>query len=269
MSITVVFGEPGVGKSSLCSYIAKTLYTTSGVRILRNSISKINYLNTKKEYNLTPPNRIPFYSDHEITFKSGYKKTYSTYFINGFYMALENNNFDSIYIPPCSKVFLSEVQRYYDSRKSSEKDKTPDSISRFYEMHRHYDLDFWLDLQRVKLLDLNIRELANKFILVKRLKNVTNSLGVIIQNVWDTYEFSCWNDLEKYLDKGTPTFVKNRYINKGNIFKTFNSCSYSDEFLPSGKKDFIYLEHLPKSKSDKLATSNFYNFDISYGAKKW
>lgn len=99
MSVTVIFGEPGVGKSSLCSYFAKSLYQMSGLRTFRDSCKKIEYLNAVKGFELTKPNRVPFFSDHEIKFQVGYKKLYSTYFLNGFYMALDNSNFESIYTP--------------------------------------------------------------------------------------------------------------------------------------------------------------------------
>lgn len=135
-------------------------------------------------------------------------------------------------------------------------------------MHRHYGLDIYLDLQRVKLLDLNIRELCTKFILVKELKNITSSLGVVIENEWLCYEWTSWIEVEKYLEKNVKNYTKVRYVNNGNIFKTFDSCSYADEFLPGDGKDFVYLEHLSKSVSDKLTVRQFYNFDFSYGAKK-
>lgn len=147
--ITAVLGEPGVGKSAFLAYKIKDTYLRSGRSLLSCSASYIARLNDERGTSFAVPQRPPIYADFDVTFKTGYKKTFSPYKANGFYVGFTNENSPVQFFPPYSYIFLDEVSRYYDSRKSS---SMPEWVSRFYERHRHFHLNFYLALQRTKAL---------------------------------------------------------------------------------------------------------------------
>lgn len=237
--ITIIFGAPGTGKSSKQAHIVKQLYREQGRRILDDCRSRIEQINEDNGLSLTVPDRVPIFSDFPITIKSGYEKTYMTYYINGYYLGLPGSENEVMFVPPGSKIFLSEAQRYYDSRKSK---TMPDSISRFYEMHRHYGLDIWMDVQRPKLIDANIRELCQHFIEIVKLEHEYDALGRIVKSRWSCREFDTWDKTDRYLSGGEKTYEETEYVNSGNIFNSYDSFTYFDKFLPEPERDFCISE---------------------------
>ena len=166
--ITTVFGKPGVGKTAFLAYQLQNLYFTQGLNLLDECRDKINAENLNREHLLTLPTQPPIFSDFGVKFLVDYEEEYEPYYINGYYFGMQNKNMQTQFLPPCSKLFLSEGQRYFDSRKS----KTfPAFVSAAFEMHRHYGLDIWIDVQRPKLIDANIRELCKKFIEVIKIED--------------------------------------------------------------------------------------------------
>jgi hypothetical protein len=248
--ITIVFGAPGVGKSALMTHFIKKVYIEEGAALLDQTQAKIEELNRSRDKLLTFPDKPPIFSDYRVKFKVGYEKYYEPYFVNGFYLGLPNDRINTIYLPPYSKVFLSEVQRYYDSRKSK---STPDFISRMYEMHRHYGIDVYMDIQRPMLIDLNIRELCKRFIEVVSMVHTTDYTGEITKTMFHCREFDSWRALETYMENGTATYTDRAFVNEGNIFRCFNSFNYFDEFLPKDGKDFNYLPFLSRAEREGLS----------------
>lgn len=239
------------------THFIKKLYTEHGRAILTNCQNRIEAVNAQRGGNLTLPDKVPIFSDFRTRFKVGYEKWYETYFINGFYLGLPNDKMPVISVPPGSKIFLSEAQRYYNSRNS----KTfPDFASRLYEMHRHYNLDIYLDCQRPILVDANIRELCKRFIEVVEMEHETDFAGQITASKFHCREFERWRDVELYLDSGTETYETTIHENKGNIFNCFNSFNYFDEFLPAVGNDFNYLPFLSRTERENVGQNNqFYN----------
>lgn len=242
--ITIIYGNPGVGKGCLQTHLIEELYINSGFDIFSDCCSMIDEFNLKYCRKLSKPRRVPIFSDFEVEFKCDYERTYKTYFINAYYMGLENDRLPTMYVPPCSKIFLSEVQRYYDSRKHS---TLPDFVSRWYEMHRHFHIDLYLDLQRLGLLDLNIRELASRIIYVKKLEVVKNAVGAVDCVEWYCQEFTSSKDADLYFDgnKNIGTSVVFRHFD--DVFENYNSFSNFEKFIPDKYHDFVYSEHGEKN----------------------
>lgn len=242
MAITVVFGPPGSGKSCLLVYFAKQIFATRH-RILRETKESIE--NKKAEgigEDLSLPTKAPIFSDFPMTFPAGYNETYTTYFVNGFYLGMPDGENEVMSVPPNSYIFLSEVQRYFNSRKSA---TLPDRVARFYEMHRHYGLNIYMDIQRPELIDPCIREIASKFIEIVKLEHETDKIGRITRSTWTVREFDSWGEVDRFKKSETAKKKPTKYVFEGNIFKYYNSFSYYDSFLP--KKDFKLYEHFNKS----------------------
>ena len=234
--ITIIFGAPGAGKSSLNTYFLKEQYEKHGFELLEKTKELIDEANEKRLHKLSYPDKPPIFADFKVKFLVDYERYYEPYFINGFYAGLPNDRLPVQFIPPGSKIFLSEVQRYYDSRKSS---SMPNFISRAFEMHRHYSLDFWLDVQRME--------------------NTLNSVGDVTRSVFRCHEFGCWRDVAQYLETGAKTYKDTVFIYDGNIFDCFDSFNYFSEFLPGEDADFRYLPFRSKAESTGGRDEVYYN----------
>ena len=268
--IVLIVGGTGAGKSSCLSHIACDFLTSD--REYDLCLDKIKLYNLMG-YNLSTPKHLVF-SDFKISSntKLGYIESY---FVNGFYLGMPNAQHPTMFLPPYAKVFLSEGQRYYDSRKYS---SFSDFISQFYEQHRHYGLSIYIDCQRPGLIDLNIREIATKVYYIESMVNDIDRLGRIVANHWKVRKFDSVFECEKYIqgDKtlGTPMVLTHSHsitnfvdpifldspkftnsnfnkISKGNktlipcnIFNNYNSTNKELAFLRGRKgHDFSLYKH--------------------------
>lgn len=240
--ITIIFGAPGAGKTSLLTYFLKHVYLAHGRVLLKNTKTTIEYLNQTRTTPLTVPDKPPIFANFNSRFLVGYKKYFEPYFINPYYFGLPNDKMATQFVPPRSNIFISEAQTYYDSRKSA---NFPPHVARAYEKHRHYHLSFWLDVQRPEAIDLSIRRLDCRYIEVLGTENDMDRFGRIIKTVFRCREFENWTAVEQYINTGAGDYTETTYINEGNIFKNFNSYEYFNEFLPRDGQDFKLLTFNP------------------------
>lgn len=256
--ITVITGKPGSGKTSLLTAFLANERKNNGRKLLHDCTRAVLELNTQRKAPLTLPEQTPLYTDFAVKIPIGYKKYFKPYFISGFFIGLQNEFIPALLQePPYSKIFLSEVQRYLDSRKKA----LPDWVSRMYEQHRHFHFEFFLELQRVMLIDKNIRDLAERFIEVQELEHEYDSCDNIIKSTWHCIEFESTQAYEQYLTCGEATYRTTEYSYTGNIFKCYNSYERSSEFVPDEGKDFNYRKHLSSDEIKNLPSSEavFYN----------
>ena len=198
--ITCICGGPGSGKTSYLAYLA--------VQKMLNS--RADYLACKREFfvlNKTgfelslPEQKHLCFSDIPIHF--GRFKTYN---IDGFKIGLPNPFFETTFLPSYATVFLDEAQRYYDSRMSR---YLRDDVYRFYQLHRHNDYTFYLACQRLGNLDLNIRAIADKFLVMDKTGIKKNDYGQIDSITWFFHEFTSCDVAECYqLAKDKEEFLK-------------------------------------------------------------
>lgn len=259
--ISIISGEPGAGKTSLMAHLLQELYRREGEKLLRECREKIFELNEdwKKSHRFNPfllPEKPPIFSDFGVEFLVGYKKKFEPYFINGYYFGMQNDVMPTLLVPPKSKIFLTEAQRYFDSRRS----KTfPTFVSAAFEMHRHYGLDIWIDVQRPMLIDKNVRELCKHFIEVQRMEHVQTKLTKqITSTTFYCREFDSHVALEVYLTTGEKTYKETTYTHRGNIFETFDSFGHFDDFLPQGDKNFNFLPHIKTGEKAPQGFEAFY-----------
>lgn len=240
--IVAIIGRPGHGKTAYLSVTGLRYLgcTDEAYELKQNSIAQVQAFNAAG-FNYSLPDRPPVYTNFPLSAQIGYKKYRDSYYVDGFHLGLENEFVPTIPVVPGSKIFLTEAQRYYNSRVPSK--DFPDWVSHYYEEHRHYGLDIYLDLQRLGLLDLNIRDICETIIEVVDIEHKADYAGNILQSTfilrrWDNLSaaeaFISNNSLKNY-ELVRETFV-------GNVFESYKSKSYFEAFLP--KKDFMFLEHV-------------------------
>lgn len=245
--ITIVFGKPGAGKTAfLAADASKYLnYSEEMYELHRSCVSQIRALNLDEE-RFVYPTRPPVYSNFRIAVPCGTRAPLESYYIDGFHMGFENPDVDIMPVLPGARIYLSEAQRYYNSRRSKD---LPDWVSRFYEEHRHFGLDITLDVQRPGLIDVNIRELCGCFIEVQCIENIYDENDNIIASRFHLREFSDWKFVDKYLTDGDECYTEKSLVFKGCVFDYYESLAYYSEFVPTSC-DFATISHLSGSMDD-------------------
>jgi len=189
--ITMIYGVPGAGKTSLMAYYA--------TQILQNDLE--NYISCKRElrglnntgfnYGL-PPQKHVCYSDNTIR----WGKRRNSYYVDGFRIGLPNMFFDTCFLPPYATIFLDEAQRYYDSRMSK---FLREDVYHWYQLHRHNDYNVYLVCQRPANIDVNIRALAERVIVLDSCVTQLDDYGSISQITWRGRTFASADTAENYL----------------------------------------------------------------------
>ncbi len=262
--ITIIFGLPGVGKTALNTYFLKKAFEEERYTLLKDSARRIEEINRKNGRTFEIPNAPPIYADYDVKLHYGYKKWYEPFYANGYYFGFANVNMQTQFLLPGSRVHLSEVQKYFNSRKSQ---TLPEHVSHAYEMHRHNGMEFYMDVQRVRLIDLNIREIAGRFIEVVELKHDVDDMGTIWSSTFHCREFKKWESVESYLDTGAKTYDNTTYYNDGCIFDEYDSFSCSKLFIPPKGKLYSTLPSRRQAEKDGIQ-SEFYSTDEPKGYRK-
>ena len=240
MSIICIFGEPGKGKTSLMVHLLNlsnfdfTRFNNCINGLLEISEKfGIEFINAPKTHCFSNLTTLTF-------FKFGYSRQKCNY-INPFELGFKNPYIDVNFIPPYSMVGIDEAQNYFDSRMSF---YYPSWQSRYFEKHRHFDLDFFLCSQRADLIDINIRALSS-FIEIQNLKVKRNKNGEVVKLVWKVREISNFKAYEKYMasnGKDKSTFTNKKIVANYDVFKCYDSQSEYCKFVEPSlyfKAEFI------------------------------
>lgn len=190
--ITIICGDPGAGKTALMTYFALSYLRYDSDYL--PCLDKINEFNSNG-FHLSTPNHLVF-TDWKVILNSKKNGSLESYFCNGYYLGMPNNQHRTMFLPPYSKVFLSEAQRYYNSRNYN---SLSDFVSQFYEQHRHWGMQIFLDCQRATLIDLNIRGIATRVLFVQELLHDVDIYGRIVSSTWKCRQFRNVYDFDNYL----------------------------------------------------------------------
>ncbi len=233
-----IFGKRGRGKTLLQSCEAGRCLRDTELYI--NCVEAIKSINFEG-HNYSFPNRPPVFTNYKVTIPCGYKKYVSSYYIDGFRFGFENDDVDTLPVPPWTHAFFAEGQRYYNSKGNL---KLPGWVSRAYEESRHFDLTIWMDVQRPVLIEANIRELADKYIEVIDFERVRDKYGFVRATNFLVREFDAWSDVERYLNGTGNKYIERVISYPFDGFSIYTTKSYFRSFLPTKSKDFCYREHI-------------------------
>ncbi len=259
--IVIICGKPRVGKTALNTHFAELSMRQNGRFRLKRCIEETNLLNVANRNKLPLPDIPPIYLNYEAKFHIGYKKYIEPMWVNPYWLGLPNAETPTQFILPHSEVHITEGQRVWDSRESA---TLPDNVSGFFEKHGHFWLDIYIDVQRAKLIDLNIRALATKIIEVQKMVHLKDAYRRILSTTWICREFSNIQDYEAYSEQGKVVpFRVATYTHEGNIFECYNSRSCKNDFVPDEKQDFKLLKFktpseikvLPKEVAEMYSTA--------------
>lgn len=221
MAIKMVFGVPGSGKSAFMTF--QELGFMGGApafNALRSCNGLIRQLNDSGFKLELPSVKHLAFSDWTVL-KDPYTKITNNE-IDGFRLGLPNKRHDTLFIPPFSKIFLDEAQKYLNSRR-----RIATYISRFYEMARHFYIDILLASQRPALIDLNVRELADTVIKIERMEHEYKH-EMLTRTEWIVREFENCAAAIRYIESGEKGKAgeKKSYVYDGNIFRHYDAHNF-------------------------------------------
>lgn len=265
MSLYIIYGNPGVGKTSLLTKFAVDyMFDYARNRTMQRLVLNLN----QNGFNLTVPEHCVF-SNYYIKGKKYRASSRVSYSINPYRMGFANKDVKTHFLPPCFAAFIQEAQEVYNSRKSKD---FPDWISRFVEQQRHWFIDIYLDLQRPMLADKNLRDIAI-FIQVRSLRIFDDEYGKPCKLVWTVREIPNARAFEKYNSSGETDYscfreykitadynVFDCYVSR-NKFASFIKGHFEEDFtlvkatVPEQTKEG-FLTYL--AESDDEMPVNFY-----------
>ncbi len=267
--ITIIFAPPGFGKTVLLTHLANMeAFNRDRIRAMQNEIK----LKNENGFNLSVPIHCVA-SNYDMVFrKFGYSPRMSRR-INPFRLGFANNDVKTHFVLPHEFIAITEGQKYFNSRKSQ---TFPAWVSRFYEQHRHNDLDVYIDVQRPMLIDATIRELA-QFVEIQKLDIKKDKSGKPITLTWSVRRFENSKMFDKYMASGgtdKTTYQKDTIVAKYNVFELYDSQSCKPKFYAGHFDedfDLAYSKPIENSKKGYIEALKEYDDELPpnfYGKEK-
>ncbi len=228
--ITIISGVPGAGKTALLTYLLVMRMMEDGFNDWRNCKRELTALNDGGFNNLEPPpQRHMCFSDYKVKLN----RRFESYYIDGFQIGMPNPFFETVFIPPYSTIFLDEAQRYYNSRMSK---YLREEVYQWYQFHRHNDYNVYMACQRLANIDVNIRGIAERFIVIDDIDIKENSWGMVTKITWTVRIFHSCDTAESYM------LAKERNENKdiGEVKQFTTDLCIFDYYDSKGMKPAFY-----------------------------
>jgi len=228
MAITIIFGKPRVGKTALMThFLTQEMFNRERYRNMEKEIKR----KTDNVFKLSVPSHCVCSNYDIIGRKFGYRPRISRR-INPFRLGYSNDKVKTHFIEPFTVIGITEGQKYFNSRVSQ---YYPDWQSRWFEQHGHNNYDIYIDVQRPKLIDLNIRELS-QFIEIVKKENRTDASGRITAVKWTVRHFAGSSELDQYLSSGkrdVTTYTQETIVAGYNVHDCYNSQMCKPKFYDS------------------------------------
>ena len=248
--ITIISGLPGAGKSAMLTYFLVMQMTQNGLTDWRKCNKELQVLREGGFKNLEPPAQKHLcFSDYKVRFNGRFQ----SYYIDGFQIGMPNPFFKTSFIPPYSTIYLDEAQRYYDSRMSK---YLREEVYRWYQLHRHNDYNIFMACQRLGNIDLNIRGIAERFIVIDDIIVKENSWGMVTNITWKFRIFHSPDTAESYM------LAKERNENKdfGEVSEISTDLCIFDYYDSKSCKPAFYNERY--NQSFDYFTDDGYQFTL-------
>lgn len=237
--ITLIVGEPGVGKTSLNACLMSQEIVNYRQDYL-SCCNKINELNSQGYCFEYPKDGVLTYANFKFVNKTRFRFGVNGKRLNPWHMALPNDEIPFDTFPPYSKFHIMEGQVYWNSRRRGLRD----CVSRFFENHRHNHFDIYIDVQRAGLIDANIREIAGRIWEVQKSVHDYDSSGRMQETTFHVYQFNSWSEYEKYLNNGK----KKEFVNLFTFFK-FHGCIF--DCYNSFENEAAFFENCREELTDE------------------
>jgi len=199
-------------------------------------------------FRLTTPKHPVCANYNIIGRKFGYSPRLSRH-INPFRLGYANEKVKTHFIESFTVIGITEGQKYFNSRMSM---FYPDWQSRWFEQHGHNNYDIYIDVQRPKLIDVNIRELSTFIEIISKTNN-TDKTGKIISITWRVRCFNSSAELDEYFNSGKKDkecYTEKTITAEYNVHDCYNSQMCKPKFYDGHiGDDFDTKEHEPLTEN--------------------
>ena len=243
--ITIIFGVPRAGKTALMThFLTQAMFDRERCKSMKNAIEQ----KQQGGFPVSVPKH-PVAANYDIVgHKFGYRPRLSRR-INPFRIGYANEKVKTHFIEPFAVIGITEGQKYFNSRLSM---YYPDWQSRWYEQHGHNDYTLCIDVQRPKLIDVNIRELACFIEIISKV-NKTDKGGKIVAIRWKVRRFSGSAELEQYFNSGKKDkscYEEEVITADYNVHNNYNSQMCKPRFYAGHfDEDYDTVEHTPLTEN--------------------
>ena len=241
--ITIIFAKPGMGKTSLMTHLLN-MQAFNKERNLAMQYELLQKINAGfRKINTIPIHCVS--ANYTCTFKRFRYTPRHNRVINPYRLGFANKFVKIHFNLPYEVIGITEAQKYLNSRMSL---YFPDWQSRWYESHRHDNLDIYLDTQRPMLIDINIRELSS-FIEVVNLTIHRDKYGTIKGMTWKVRLIEDSQAFDKYMQSGKKDkdcYTETEITAEYNVFECYDSQSCKPKFYAGHfDEDIDYREAIP------------------------
>lgn len=248
--IRIISGIIGAGKTLLANYFMYLDTCLNGYDNYIKSCKKIEEYNSAGFNYKYPVQKHTTYFNGNVHFRPMGKVAKDVYIFNPWRLALPSLERDTHLFLPYGKIYIDEAQTYYNSRLSM---YFPAAVSRFFELSRQFDLEITLIAQRAGLIDLNIREIAEELLYIKKLDKEEDCLGNLVKATWTIQKFTNNADLEHYLDGKRELGEEITIECTENLYKFYDTKFYRFLFLNQRKsQEFLQQTLAPFKYSPEI-----------------
>ena len=223
--LIIIFGPPGVGKTSLMVALANLfVFSRERNKLMQNEISRKNTLG----FSLSIPCHTVS-ANFDIIAKKFRCSSRTIRRINPYRLGFANEYVDVHFNLPYESIFITEAQKYFNSRLSK---YFPVWQSRWFEMHRHNNISVFMDTQRPMLIDVNIRDIS-KFWEVVKINVLYDYKGRVVGVSWNIRVIDNSSLFDKYMASGkldSSCFKEIIFSVDFNVFKLYDSQSCKPRF---------------------------------------
>lgn len=254
--LTIIYGNPGMGKSCLLAHFAReTAFNSDRNRLMRRAIQEKN----QNGFQLAVPKHCVSANFTVKLKKPWFSERFNRY-VNPFRLGFANNEVKTHYNFPYEAIYIDEAQKYYDSKKD-----LPAWQSLWFEQHRHLHLDITMATQRPMRINKNIRDIS-QFIEIRSLK-IEEKNGHVKSVTWKVRRISSNAEFEEYMATGKTNralYVTETIKAEYNVFDLYDSYGFEPEFYRGNLNRNLdisiaekikptwtgYFEHFEKFKDD-------------------
>lgn len=155
--LIAITGLTGAGKTSFATAIAQEVFRDK--MRMQMCMSRIYALRNMGFLSLQPP-RCMIYADFGLVSTQGVPCNY----INGFDLGVPVDYRENALLPPHIVIILDEAPKYFNNRNTQ---SFPEFVEQFFQLHRHARLTIMMCYQDLDDIDLKIRKLLHRVIIVK------------------------------------------------------------------------------------------------------
>ena len=245
MAITIIFAPPGFGKTSfMVNQANKIMYDRERTQAMWNEIlykQQCGFTSIKT----LPPHCVS--SNFDIEGFEYYSTPMFNRRINPFRLGFYNKYVKTHFNIPYEAIFITEAQKYLNSRMSK---YFPDWQSRWYEQHRHDDIDIYLDTQRPMLIDANVRELAS-FIEIVGMDVENDQFGEPVKVTWKIRKIPHSRLFDIYMASGqkdTSCYTEEYVTADYNVFACYNEKTCKPKFYEGHMDEDFDLDYFEPSQ---------------------